>query len=51
MFAAASTDDDALLNSLISMIHSYVFNPSNNVPVSPVFNPITGESTDMGMNR
>ncbi|KLO07712.1 DUF1793-domain-containing protein [Schizopora paradoxa] len=51
MFAAASTNDDALLDSLISMIHSYVFNPSNNVPVSPIFNPVTGQSGDLGMNR
>lgn len=51
MFAGASSSDAELLNSLVSMIHTYAFTPSTNTPISPIYDPTTGESSDLGTNR
>ncbi|KLO10460.1 DUF1793-domain-containing protein [Schizopora paradoxa] len=50
MFVAASTDDNTLRNSLVSMIHQFVFNPTTSVPISPVYNPINGSVSNLGAN-
>lgn len=51
MFAAAASDDSDLQRSLISLIHSYAFMPSSNLPVSPLYDPTSGDSSVSGINR
>ncbi|KLO07018.1 DUF1793-domain-containing protein [Schizopora paradoxa] len=50
MFAAAASGDDNILSSMISLVHSYTFTPSTNVPLSPLYDPTTGNSVS-GINR
>ncbi|KLO09797.1 DUF1793-domain-containing protein [Schizopora paradoxa] len=50
MFAAAASGDNDLMNSIISMVHSYAFTPSANVPITPIFDPTSGTSSGEGIN-
>lgn len=50
MFAAAATTDDETRNSMISMVHTYIFTPQNNTPIGPIFDPTSGENLG-GSNR
>lgn len=51
MFAAAGASDDSLRNALISSVHSYVFTPTNTTPIGPIYDPTTGASDLVGINR
>ncbi|KLO10459.1 DUF1793-domain-containing protein [Schizopora paradoxa] len=44
MFAGAASGDEDLERSIISMVHSYALNPTSNTPLSPVYDPTSGNS-------
>ncbi|KLO08004.1 DUF1793-domain-containing protein [Schizopora paradoxa] len=51
MFAAAAVTDSSLQSSLIALVHSYAFTaPTMNTPISPLYDPTTGNSPG-GANR
>ena len=54
MFAAAASGDNNLLSSMISLVHAYTFTPSTNLPLSPLYDPTTGNpgvTGTTGINR
>lgn len=50
LFAAAASTDNNLRSSLIDLVHSYAFSPSNSTPFTPLYDPTTGRSLG-GSNR